>query len=92
MPELLLEVGLEEIPARMIADAQAELARRVEALLGRQRLLEPVNTVTSYSTPRRLAVHVVGVLVPADSVAGASRVHDLRRVDHGAERDLEEAG
>ena len=35
MAELLLEVGLEEIPARMIADAQAELARRVEALLGR---------------------------------------------------------
>ncbi len=62
MPELLLEVGLEEIPARMIADAQAELARRVEALLGRQRLLEPVHTITSYSTPRRLAVRVLGVL------------------------------
>ncbi len=43
MAELLLEVGLEEIPARMIADAQAELARRVEALLGRQRLLESVH-------------------------------------------------
>jgi glycyl-tRNA synthetase beta chain len=62
MAELLLEVGLEEIPARMIADAQAELARRVEALLGRQRLLEPVHTITSYSTPRRLAVRVLGVL------------------------------
>jgi glycyl-tRNA synthetase beta chain len=62
MAELLLEVGLEEIPARMIADAQAELARRVEALLGRQRLLEAVRTVTSYSTPRRLAVRVLGVL------------------------------
>src|SRR5271156_1797186 len=62
MPELLLEVGLEEIPARMIADAQTELARRVEALLGRQRLLEPVHTITSYSTPRRLAVRVEGVI------------------------------
>jgi glycyl-tRNA synthetase beta chain len=62
MAELLLEVGLEEIPARMIADAQAELARRVEALLGRQRLLEAVHTITSYSTPRRLAVRVLGVL------------------------------
>jgi glycyl-tRNA synthetase beta chain len=62
MAELLLEVGLEEIPARMIADAQAELARRVEALLVRQRLLEAVHTVTSYSTPRRLAVRVLGVL------------------------------
>ena len=62
MAELLLEVGLEEIPARMIADAQNELARRIEALLGRQRLLEAVHAITSYSTPRRLAVRVLGVL------------------------------
>jgi glycyl-tRNA synthetase beta chain len=62
MAELLLEVGLEEIPARMIADAQTELARRVEALLARQRLLATAATTTSYSTPRRLAVCVQGVL------------------------------
>src|SRR5450631_414909 len=62
MAELLLEVGLGEIPARMIADAQAELARRVEALLARQRLLESATAITSYSTPRRLAVRVQGVL------------------------------
>jgi glycyl-tRNA synthetase beta chain len=63
MADLLLEVGLEEIPARMITDAQTELARRVEALLGRQRLLEAVHAITSYSTPRRLAVRIQGVLV-----------------------------
>ena len=63
MPELLLEIGLEEIPARMIAAAEAELARRVEALLSRQRLLAASETsVNSYSTPRRLAVRVAGVL------------------------------
>jgi glycyl-tRNA synthetase beta chain len=62
MAELLLEVGLEEIPARMIADAQAELARRIEAVLARQRLLEAVHGISSYSTPRRLAVRVQGVL------------------------------
>src|SRR6202034_4893906 len=63
MPELLLEIGLEEIPARMIAAAEAELARRMEALLTRQRLLASLDTVVnSYSTPRRLAVRVVGVL------------------------------
>ena len=62
MAELLLEVGLEEIPARMIADAQNELARRVEALLSRQRLLEAATAIASYSTPRRLAVRVQGVL------------------------------
>ena len=60
MAELLLEIGLEEIPARMIAAAEAELARRVEALLSRQRL--GGTTVTSYSTPRRLAVRIEGVL------------------------------
>ncbi len=61
MPDFLLEVGLEEIPARMIAAAQAELARRVEELLTRERLLSG-GSVISYSTPRRLAVLVNGVL------------------------------
>jgi glycyl-tRNA synthetase beta chain len=60
MAELLLEIGLEEIPARMIAAAETELARRVEGLLSRQRLGS--TAITSYSTPRRLAVRVEGVL------------------------------
>jgi glycyl-tRNA synthetase beta chain len=62
MPDLLLEIGLEEIPARMIAAAEAELARRVEGVLTRARLLDVAAVVTSYSTPRRLAVRVEGVL------------------------------
>lgn len=61
MPDFLLEVGLEEIPARLIAAAQAELARRVEELLTRERLLSDAS-VSSYSTPRRLAVLVSDVL------------------------------
>ncbi|HTV07244.1 MAG TPA: glycine--tRNA ligase subunit beta [Acidobacteriaceae bacterium] len=61
MSDFLLEVGLEEIPARMIAPAQAELARRVEDLLTRERLLGEAHEVKSYSTPRRLAVLVEGV-------------------------------
>jgi glycyl-tRNA synthetase beta chain len=60
MAELLLEIGLEEIPARMIAAAEAELARRVEVLLTRHRL--GGSAITSYSTPRRMAVRVEGVL------------------------------
>jgi glycyl-tRNA synthetase beta chain len=63
MADLLLEIGLEEIPARMIAAAQAELATRIEGVLTRQRLLAtPGAAITSYSTPRRLAVRVEGVL------------------------------
>ena len=68
MPEFLLEIGLEEIPARMIASAQAELARRIEETLTRQRLLGLPARVSSYSTPRRLAVRVEGVLAQQPDV------------------------
>lgn len=62
MADFLFELGLEEIPARMIASAEAELARRVNDLLTRERLLAPAAKLTTYSTPRRLAVLVEGVL------------------------------
>jgi glycyl-tRNA synthetase beta chain len=38
--DFLFEIGLEEVPARMIAGAQAELQRRVVAMLGRERLID----------------------------------------------------
>ncbi len=59
MPDFLLEIGTEEIPARMIESAREELARRVGDLLQRERLGEAA--VQSYSTPRRLAVLASGV-------------------------------
>jgi len=62
MADFLLEIGLEEIPARMIAGAEAELGRRVNDLLTRERLVSPEAKVTTYSTPRRLAMLVEGVL------------------------------
>jgi glycyl-tRNA synthetase beta chain len=62
MADFLLEIGLDEIPARMIAGAEAELGRRVNDLLARERLLAPEAKLTTYSTPRRLAVLVEGVL------------------------------
>jgi glycyl-tRNA synthetase beta chain len=61
MSDFLLELGLEEIPARMIASAEAELGRRVTDLLTRERLIEAGAKVTTYSTPRRLAVLAEGV-------------------------------
>ena len=61
MADFLFEIGLEEIPARMIAGAQAELENRVWGMLDRERLLIVGASVTSYSTPRRLAVVVEGV-------------------------------
>ena len=62
MADFLLEIGLEEVPARMIAAAEAELGKRVAALLERERLLAPDAQTTTSSTPRRLAVLVQGVL------------------------------
>jgi glycyl-tRNA synthetase beta chain len=66
MSAFLLEIGLEEVPARMIASAEAELGERVTGLLTRERLLAADSKITTYSTPRRLAVLVEGV-VPAQA-------------------------
>jgi glycyl-tRNA synthetase beta chain len=60
MADFLFEIGLEEIPARMIAPAEAELARRVKELLLRERLAAAPQGWT-FSTPRRIAVLVQGV-------------------------------
>ncbi len=59
MPDFLLEIGCEEIPARMIEAASAELRERVGALLARERLAG--TEVTSFDTPRRLAVMASGI-------------------------------
>jgi glycyl-tRNA synthetase beta chain len=55
MPDFLLEIGTEEIPARMIDGAREELARRVSDLLTRERLAD-APAVEAISTPRRIAV------------------------------------
>ncbi|MDE1155634.1 MAG: glycine--tRNA ligase subunit beta [Acidobacteriaceae bacterium] len=72
MAEFLFEIGLEEVPARMIPGAEAELLRRVVALLGRERLLpegfEELSGARSFSTPRRLAVYVSDVLAAQTDV------------------------
>ncbi len=62
MANFLLEIGLEEVPARMLAGAEAELGKRVNDLLTRERLLSDGGKLTTYSTPRRLAVLAEGVL------------------------------
>src|SRR5215475_6312705 len=60
MPDFLLEIGTEEIPARMIAAAQQELQRRVTDLLTRERLAVS-GEIKSVDTPRRLAMVVLAV-------------------------------
>jgi glycyl-tRNA synthetase beta chain len=60
MPDFLLEIGCEEIPARMIDAAAQELHERLQALLQRERLA-PTGEISHLDTPRRLAVLAYGL-------------------------------
>jgi glycyl-tRNA synthetase beta chain len=60
MPDFLLEIGCEEIPARMIDAASLELRERLSTLLQRERL-EPAGAISYLDTPRRLAVLASGI-------------------------------
>jgi glycyl-tRNA synthetase beta chain len=54
MPDFLLEIGCEEIPARMIDAGASELGERVGKLLARESLA--ASKISTLQTPRRLAV------------------------------------
>lgn len=54
--DFLLEIGLEEIPARFIPDASAQLKDKVEQFLKSKRI--GFAEIKPFSTPRRLAVWV----------------------------------
>jgi glycyl-tRNA synthetase beta chain len=60
MPDFLLEIGCEEIPARMIDAASLDLRERVHKLLERERL-SATGAISSLDSPRRLAVLVSGI-------------------------------
>jgi glycyl-tRNA synthetase beta chain len=60
MPDFLLEIGCEEIPARMIDAASLELRERVHKLLERERL-SANGAISSLDSPRRLAVLASGI-------------------------------
>jgi glycyl-tRNA synthetase beta chain len=59
MADFLLEIGCEEIPARMIDAASRELRERVGELLRRERLA--AGEVAHFDSPRRLAVLAFGI-------------------------------
>jgi glycyl-tRNA synthetase beta chain len=59
MPDLLLELFSEEIPARMQARAAEDLCRLVTAALLERGL--PHEGAAGFATPRRLALHVCGL-------------------------------
>ena len=61
MPDLLLEVLSEEIPARMQAGGSDELKKQVLRRLEEARLQYDAEEVKSFATPRRLALLVPGL-------------------------------
>ena len=59
MPDLLLELFSEEIPARMQAQAAEDLRRLVTEALAARGLSNEGGA--SFATPRRLALHIAGL-------------------------------
>lgn len=60
MPDFLLEIGCEEIPARMIDGAARELGERLTTLFQRESL-QPSGPLQQLHTPRRLAFLASGI-------------------------------
>lgn len=73
--DLLLEIGMEEIPARFIRDAVNQLADKMTKFLQDARI--EFDEIKTYATPRRLAVLVSGLsekgLDISEQVKGPSR-------------------
>jgi glycyl-tRNA synthetase beta chain len=62
MPDFLLEIGTDEIPARMMDSAWREMAKRIAELLLRESLFDAEKLgFHMCATPRRLALVVPGV-------------------------------
>ncbi|WP_042223429.1 glycine--tRNA ligase subunit beta [Oceanobacillus manasiensis] len=64
--DVLLEIGLEELPARFVDDAETQLKEKTANWLKEQRI--SYAAISSYSTPRRLAVHITGVAEEQETI------------------------
>ena len=56
---LLVELGLEELPAYVVTPSEKQLGDRMAAFLNEKRLA--FEGIQTFSTPRRLAVRVSGL-------------------------------
>lgn len=57
--QFLLEIGLEEMPARVVTPSMKQLKEKTEAFLADQRL--SFESIEPFSTPRRLALRINGL-------------------------------
>jgi len=65
MPELVLEIGCEEIPARFVPDALIQLGERAGELFNRERIA--YRGLETLGTPRRLVLVVSGMAEKQES-------------------------
>lgn len=64
--DLLLEIGLEEMPARFINDSMSQLSEKVEAWLSNNKI--EFDKIQVYSTPRRLALFISNLAERQDDI------------------------
>ena len=57
--DLLLEIGLEELPARVVTDSIEQLSNKMESWLNEKKI--SYTSIQKFSTPRRLALLITGV-------------------------------
>jgi glycyl-tRNA synthetase beta chain len=62
MPEFLLEVGCEELPATFVRKAFSDLAESLESGLRDAGIIDSSSVITKMGTPRRLIVGITGII------------------------------
>ena len=65
--ELLIEIGVEELPASWMPGLTRQMAQRLEARL-RELRIAPAAPIESFSTPRRLTARVAGIAERQDDL------------------------
>ena len=76
MAEFLLEIGMEEIPARFLLDLSQQLEKRVADFLAEERLA--YESLSAYATPRRLAVQIHGLAERSQDVSTKAKGPSLK--------------
>lgn len=69
--DFLLEIGVEELPARFIPDAIEQLREKLEEWFQKERI--SYDNVSTFATPRRLAVLVEGVAEKQEDIREEAR-------------------
>ncbi|MCM8557123.1 glycine--tRNA ligase subunit beta [Sphingomicrobium sediminis] len=90
MADFLLELFSEEIPARMQAKARADLERLFAAQLANAGL--KADSITTYSTPRRLALIAIGLPAETEAVREETKGPPTAAPDQAIEGFLRKVG